>query len=156
MDNTTENTSAEPVVLEPTKLLRFPQVKVFATNGKYEEERCLLLDVINNSGILDKYYPVNNNATNPIVLIYNNLYNPDYGIFRHYDPPTSSRKYIDLKKKLFKDILPSINDKYNEYVKNGLEPPTSYVVGADSHKSYTKMMNEYEEEMKKTKEKNFF
>ena len=104
MDNTTENTSAEPVVLEPTKLLRFPQVKVFATNGKYEEERCLLLDVINNSGILDKYYPVNNNATNPIVLIYNNLYNPDYGIFRHYDPPTSSRKYIDLKKKLFKDI----------------------------------------------------
>ena len=63
MENTNEDTNTQPVVLEPTKLIRFPQVKVFTTSGKYEEERCLLIDVINNSGIVDKY-SANDNALN--------------------------------------------------------------------------------------------
>ena len=103
MENPNEEVNTEPVVLEPKKQILFPQVKVFTSSGKYEEERCMLIDVINNSGILDKYYPVNDNNTNPIVLIYNNLHNPNYGIFRHYETPISSRKsralFISFKAK---------------------------------------------------------
>ena len=96
----------------------------------------MLIDVINNSGILDKYYPVNDNNTNPIVLIYNNLHNPNYGIFRHYETPISSRKYIDLKWKIFKDILPILKDKCEEYNKLGNIPPMSYVTWMDAYNSY--------------------
>ena len=120
MENPNEEVNSQPVVLEPKKGIRFPQVKVFTTSGKYEKEKCMLIDVINNSGILDKYYPVNDNATNPIVLIYNDLYNPNYGVFCHYETSVSSRKYIDLKKKIFKDSLPILKAKCEEYINSGV------------------------------------
>ena len=83
-----ENQNEEVIttLLEPKKVTRFPQVKVFTTSGKYEQERCMLIDVVNNSETLDKYYPANDNVTNPIVLIYTNLYDPNNGIFAIMKP----------------------------------------------------------------------
>ena len=56
----------------------------------------------------------------------------------------SSYKYIDLKRKILKDILPIMNTKYKEYENKGIESPLSHIVGIDTHKSYLKMISDYE------------
>ena len=62
MENLNEMVNLELVLFEPKKVIQFLQVKVFATNSKYEQERCILIDFINNLGILDKYYSENDNV----------------------------------------------------------------------------------------------
>ena len=74
----------------------------------------MLIDIIIISSILDKYYTIDDNTINLIILIYNNLYNPNYSIFHYYEILISSLKYIDLKKKVFKDILPILKAKCEE------------------------------------------
>jgi len=38
-------------------------VKVFITSSKYKQKRYVLINIINNSRILDKHHPANDNVT---------------------------------------------------------------------------------------------
>ena len=132
---------------------KFPYMNKFISEDGYEEMRSKLMELIFSSGILDKNWNASSEAGNPFVLLYDNMYNSDYGILKGFETPRSATRFKDVKRKIIHSLLPGLKASYEEYINSEREPPLFYVLDAEANDKYQEMMKKHNEKMKQDKEK---
>jgi len=113
--NTTSTTSDEPIIIRVTKKPRFPNMKNFVQEAKYESSRKQVVQAMIMTGVLCDYYPIiKNDPKNPWVKLFEQLHNTEMGVFRHYEIPTGNKKYYEMKKKWTENFFPTVIKELND------------------------------------------